>query len=170
MCAAGLSLEHNRRQSRDILLRIACIGTGSETHSAIRVIFTMFGWPWLVVGADLLWEKSITDWLVAGDWCLVWEKNTIGWLKRTEWLAWPLAPSIHQLSGLCFFDITGGVSPTDYKYKRSNQKVFTEEAQETKKERKKINSITSVSIHSNITSFHLAFARRITRVNSFLKF
>ena len=32
-----------------------------------------------MVGADLFWEKNITDWLVA-EANLVWEKSTAGWL------------------------------------------------------------------------------------------
>jgi hypothetical protein len=42
-----------------------------------------FGW-WLIVGADLFWEKSTAGWsLVAG---LFWEKNTTGWwlISRTN--------------------------------------------------------------------------------------
>ena len=42
-CARPVCLWNITEGNREILLRIACIGTGSQTHSAIRVIFTMFG-------------------------------------------------------------------------------------------------------------------------------
>jgi len=45
--------------------------------------YILFGWLWLVVGADLLWEKSTAGWLVASA-DLVWEKNTIDWLANSQ--------------------------------------------------------------------------------------
>ena len=39
----------------------------------------LFGWLWLVAGADLLSEKSTAGWLVA-DVDLVLRENTAGWL------------------------------------------------------------------------------------------
>ena len=33
------------------------------------IMYVVFAWLWLVVGADLLWENITADWLVAGAWC-----------------------------------------------------------------------------------------------------
>ena len=46
------------------------------------VYFALFGWLWLS-GADLLWEKNTTVWLVASA-DLLWKKSIIGWLIGTE--------------------------------------------------------------------------------------
>jgi len=43
--------------------------------------YILFGWLWLAVGADLLWDKSTAGWLVASA-DLVSEKNTIDWLAN----------------------------------------------------------------------------------------
>ena len=52
--------------------------------------YIMFGWLWLVIGADLLWEKSTAGWLVASA-DLMWEKNTIDWLANK--------PTKHSIMG-----------------------------------------------------------------------
>ena len=45
--------------------------------------FTLFGWLWLVAGADLLWEKNTTDWLVAST-DLMWEKSTAAGCRQNR--------------------------------------------------------------------------------------
>ena len=54
----------------------------------------LFGWMWLIAGANLLWEKIIADRLVA-DVDLVWEKSTVGWQAR--WTEQMLASSLSIL-------------------------------------------------------------------------
>jgi len=54
----------------------------------------LFGWMWLIAGANLLWEKIIADRLVA-DVDLVWEKSTAGWQAR--WTEQMLASSLSIL-------------------------------------------------------------------------
>ena len=44
-----------------------------------RSIHAVFAWLWLVAGADLLWDNSIADWLVAGGWC---------WFSMREQYCW----------------------------------------------------------------------------------
>jgi len=49
----------------------------------------VFAWLWLVVGANLLWENSTANWLVAGGWCWFSMREQyrllVGWqAKRTE--------------------------------------------------------------------------------------
>ena len=49
----------------------------------VTYIFTLFGWLWLVVDADLLWEKNTASWLA-----LVWceRKTLLAGCSRTECL------------------------------------------------------------------------------------
>jgi hypothetical protein len=54
-----------------------------------------FGW-WLVVGADLFWEKNNVGWLLVA--VLFWEKNIVGWwlisqTNRAVVSQWDLATS-----------------------------------------------------------------------------
>jgi len=44
------------------------------------LIFTLFGWLWLVAGADLLRKKSTIGWLVAGGWCWFGVREKYYWL------------------------------------------------------------------------------------------
>jgi len=56
------------------------------------VVFAAFAWLWLMAGADLLWENSTADWLVAGGWCWFSMREQYCWLvgwqaKRTQRLS-----------------------------------------------------------------------------------
>ena len=60
-----------------------------------------------MAGADLLWENSTIDWLVAGDWCWF-SKNTADWLadKPSEHIEHAGVDGAHVLrkidSGIAF--------------------------------------------------------------------
>lgn len=65
-------------------------------------LYTLFVWLWLVIGADLLWEKSIAGWLAAGA-GLVCEKNTVSWLQPNR----VLETYISWWGGESWAEITG---------------------------------------------------------------
>ena len=53
----------------------------------------VFTWLWLVTGADLLWENSTADWLIAGGWC---------WFSMREQYCWLVGWQAKQTQRLIF--------------------------------------------------------------------
>jgi len=52
-------------------------------------LFAVFVWLWLMASADLLWDNSTADWLLAGGWCWFSMREQYCWLvgwqtKRTQ--------------------------------------------------------------------------------------
>ena len=50
----------------------------------ILSLITLFAVLWLVAGADLLWEKSTADWLVAAGWCWFGIREKHYWLNAAN--------------------------------------------------------------------------------------
>ena len=82
-----------------------------------------------------------------------------------------LSPNRLSLVSALFFMKQEGLTPTDYiilKKKKTKGSIQKSSRNKKGKVKNKVN-YTSVSIHSVMKAFHLVFARRITRANSFLK-
>ena len=56
----------------------------SSIKRIILVKVTLFGWLWLVTGADLLWEKSTADWLITACWCWFGVRKKYCWLVEAD--------------------------------------------------------------------------------------
>ena len=71
---------HSEKSKQNTPLHHKCSSPGAEP---------LFVWLWLAADANLLWEKSTADWLLAGSWCWfgVREKHCllIGW--QAKWTA-----------------------------------------------------------------------------------
>ena len=74
-----------------ILVILYIVSRNLFLYSNERNIFDVFAWLLLMAGADLLWENSTANWLVAGGWCWFSMRKQYCWLvgwqaKRTQQL------------------------------------------------------------------------------------